>query len=172
MHTFVHRHYTMKQGGSMQRQDGFTLIELLITMVVLAVLAAIAIPNYTDYVRRGKIPEATSNLQAMRTKMEQYFQDNRAYPGACVTAAPGAGQIQVPNLQHFTLTCSNLGGTTYTITATGGVAAGDQSLAGIAYTIDQSNARSTTVTAGTAVGNAGYAAGTVPCWVSKKPALC
>ena len=158
----------------MQRQDGFTLIELLITMVVLAVLAAIAVPNYTDYVRRGKIPEATSNLQAMRTKMEQYYQDNRTYPGACVTAAPGAGQIQVPTLQHFTITCpgANLSPTTYKILATGGVSGGDQSLAGIEYSIDQGNARSTTVTASTAMTNAGYAAGTVPCWVSKKPALC
>jgi type IV pilus assembly protein PilE len=158
----------------MQRQAGFTLIEVLITMVVLAVLAAIAVPNYTDYLRRGKIPEATSGLQGMRTKMELYFQDNRSYPGACVTTAPGAGQIQVPTLLHFTLTCplANLSPTTYKIVATGGVAGGDQSLAGIVYTIDQSNVRTTTVTAGTTMDKSGYAVGTVNCWVSKKPNLC
>ena len=85
----------------MQRQAGFTLIELMITMVVLAILAAIAIPSYTDYILRGKIPEATSNLQAAKTKMEQYFQDNRSYPTGCVVAptAAGAGQIQLPQLQ-------------------------------------------------------------------------
>jgi type IV pilus assembly protein PilE len=157
----------------MQRQAGFTLIELMITMVVLAILAAVAIPSYTDYIRRGKIPEATSNLQAMKTKMEQYFQDNRAYPGACVTGAPGAGQIQIPTLQHFTITCplANLTPTTYQIVATGGVAGGDQSMVGIVYTVDQSNNRTTTVTSGTAMGNAGYT-GNANCWVTRKGGSC
>ena len=157
----------------MQRQAGFTLIELMITMAVLAILAAIAIPNYTDYVRRGRIPEATSNLQGMKTKMEQWFQDNRSYPATCSTTnPPPAGQILIPVLQYFTLTCSNLSATTYTITATGGVVGGDQSLVGVAYTIDQGNNRSTTVTSGSTVANAGYTPGTVNCWVSKKPAQC
>ena len=159
----------------MQRQEGFTLIELLITMVVLAILAAVALPSYTDYVRRGKLAEATSQLQAMKTKMEQYFQDNRQYPvNGCVTGAPGAGQIQIPNLQYFTMDCpgANLSATTYQIRATGGVAGGDQGLVGIQYTIDQSNVRTTTVTSGTTMGKAGYSATTVNCWVIKKPAQC
>ena len=156
----------------MQRQRGFTLIELMITMVVLAILAAIAIPSYTDYIRRGKIPEATSNLLAMKTKMEQFFQDARTYPTACVTTAPAAGQIQIPTLQHFVLSCGNLSQTTYTITATGGGTSGDASMTGIAYSINQGNARSTTVTAGTTMAKAGYSAVISPCWVSKKPAQC
>jgi type IV pilus assembly protein PilE len=156
----------------MQRQAGFTLIELLITMVVLAVLAAIAIPSYTDYIRRGKLAEATSNLQAMKVKMEQYFQDNRSYPGACVTTTPGAGQIQIPTLQYFTLSCDQLAQQTYRVTATGGVGGGDQSLLGIAYTINQANVRTTTVTSGTTMGKAGYTTPSANCWVTKKPALC
>jgi type IV pilus assembly protein PilE len=159
----------MKEGGSMQRQAGFTLIELLITMVVLAILAAIAIPSYTDYILRGKIPEATSNLQAMKTKMEQYFQDNRTYPaGGCVTTAPAAGQIQVPTLQYFTITCTPAPtASTYTIVATG-----NGSLAGIQYTIDQSNVRTTTVTSPSSMANHGYTNPTSNCWVSRKPNLC
>jgi type IV pilus assembly protein PilE len=160
----------------MQRQAGFTLIELMITMVVLAILSAIAIPSYTDYIRRGKIPEATSNLQAMKTKMEQFFQDNRSYPTAgCVTAptAPVALQIQVPQLQHFTITCpnANLSANTYQIVATGGVASGDQSLAGIVYTVDQSNNRTTTVTSGSTMAKAGYT-GNANCWVTRKGGTC
>src|SRR5262245_245505 len=170
MNTRVHsHHYTMNEGGSMQRHVGFTLIELLITMVVLAVLAAIALPSYTDYVTRGKIPEATSNLQAMRTKMEQYFQDNRSYPtGGCVTTAPGAGQIQIPTLNYFTITCAPAPtASTYTIVATG-----TGSLTGIVYTIDQANKRTTTVTSGTAMAKAGYATPGSNCWVSKRPNVC
>jgi len=69
----------------MHRQSGFTLIEVMITIAIVAILAAIAIPNYANYLTRGKIQEATSNLLGMRVKMEQYFQDNRMY------VSPGGG---------------------------------------------------------------------------------
>src|SRR5258706_10514427 len=72
-----------KKGVLMRRQSGFTLIELLITVAIVAILAGIAIPSYTTYITRSKIAEATSNLLAMRTKMELYFQDNPSFVGAC-----------------------------------------------------------------------------------------
>jgi type IV pilus assembly protein PilE len=162
----------MKEGGSMQRQAGFTLIELMITMVVLAILAAIAIPSYTDYITRGKLPEATTALQAQKTKMEQYFQDNRNYPNAvtpCTTGAPGVGQIQVPQLQYFTMGCTTTN-TAYTITATGNTGG---SLEGITYSIDQTNNRQTQIVSGSPINKkGGYAPGIVNCWVSRKPNLC
>ena len=157
----------------MQRQAGFTLIELMITMVVLAIIAAIAIPSYTDYIRRGKIPEATSGLQAMKTKMEQYFQDNRNYPTngtPCVIQPnnPAADQIQVPQLTYFTMGCSTTN-QTYTVTAT---ANAGTDLEGVVYSINQSNARQTAVASGSPITKHGYAPGTVNCWVSRKPNLC
>ena len=74
----------------MRSATGFTLIEVMITVAIIAILAAVAIPSYTDYITRSKIQEATSSLLAMRTKMEQYFQDQRTYVGACAanTVAP------------------------------------------------------------------------------------
>ncbi|HTS84956.1 MAG TPA: prepilin-type N-terminal cleavage/methylation domain-containing protein, partial [Usitatibacter sp.] len=57
---------------------GFTLIEVMIVVAIIAILAAIAVPSYQDYVTRGRIIEATGGLGDARNKMEQYFQDNRS----------------------------------------------------------------------------------------------
>lgn len=64
---------------------GFTLIELMVTIAIIAILAAIALPSYNDYVTRSKLTEAHNGLQDFRVHMEQYFQDNRSYAkdGAC-----------------------------------------------------------------------------------------
>ena len=86
------------------RQAGVTLIELMVALVIIAILSAIALPMYNDYVKRGRIPQATNNLASMRVKLEQYFQDNRTYKGACVagTIAP------LPANDDFTYTCPTL----------------------------------------------------------------
>lgn len=110
---------------------GFTLIEVLIVVAIIAILASIALPAYREYVMQGRIPEATNALSDMRVRAEQYFQDT--YPHSYVgfpCAATG--------LQNFTVACSGLTATTYTITATG-----TGPMAGFAYSIDQSNAKST-----------------------------
>ena len=73
----------------MRNMSGFTLIELMIAVVVVAILTAIALPSYQEYVTRGKITEATSNLADMRVKLEQFFQDNRTYVGACAAGPTG-----------------------------------------------------------------------------------
>ena len=89
------------------QQEGFTLIELLIVIGIIGILSAIAIPAYRDYIIRGKITEATSNLGDMRIKLEQFYQDNRTYVGACVggTVAPlPTGS----NARAFTYSCPTL----------------------------------------------------------------
>ena len=82
----------------------------MVTIAIVAILAAIAIPSYTDYITRSKIQEATTALLAMRTKMEQYFQDNRTYTQNCVIAptAPTAAQIQLPQGKYFAFTCQGV----------------------------------------------------------------
>jgi len=49
---------------------GFTLIELMITVAVVGILAAVAFPSYTNYIRRGKIAEAQSTLSDLRLRAE------------------------------------------------------------------------------------------------------
>src|SRR6266542_902969 len=71
-----------------RRPRGFTLIEAMITVAIVAILGAIAYPNYVDYITRGRIIEGTSKLSDFRVRMEQYFMDNRTYVGP---SPPGVG---------------------------------------------------------------------------------
>jgi type IV pilus assembly protein PilE len=151
-----------------QDQKGFTLIEVMIVVVIIAILAAVAIPNYQDYVTRGRITEAIAGLADARTKIEQYFQDNRAYPAGCVIqpTAPGPTEVQLTSLKMFDLSCSNMSANTYTVTATG-----NQAMAGFTYTVDQQNVR-TSAFAGTGASK-GYTPATPnTCWVVRKGGLC
>jgi type IV pilus assembly protein PilE len=144
----------------MHQARGFTLIELMITVAVIAILAAVALPSYNDYVKRGKIQEATTALLTMRTKMEQHFQDNRRYAGAC---AAGTLAALPTGLKYFTITCpaADLTDTTYIVRATG---IGD--MAGFIFEIDQADTRRTT---GVPVG---WTAPATNCWVSRKGGIC
>src|SRR5436189_31136 len=97
------------------RQAGMTLIELMVTLVIIGILTSIALPAYGDYVTRGRIPQATNNLATMRVKLEQYFQDNRTYVGAC-----SAGTIApLPAPDDFIYSCPILSATAFTVQALG-----------------------------------------------------
>jgi type IV pilus assembly protein PilE len=146
----------------MQRHSGFTLIELMITVAIIAILAAVALPSYTSYIVRGKLTEAHSNLLAMRTKMELYFQDNRKYTGAC---APGTVAQLPPGLKYFDISCPTLTDIPleYTIQAAG--KAGTD-LDGLVLTIDQANRRKTVSVP------SGWTLPSAECWTSKKGGQC
>ncbi|WP_280564399.1 MULTISPECIES: type IV pilin protein [unclassified Chromohalobacter] len=62
----------------MRRAQGFSLIELMIVLVIIGILAAIAIPAYTDYVRKAERGDAQATLMQLAYWMErQYTQENR-----------------------------------------------------------------------------------------------
>jgi len=58
----------------MKKQRGFTIIELMIAVAIIAILAAIALPAYNDYIQRGKLTEAFTGLADFRVRMEQFYQ--------------------------------------------------------------------------------------------------
>ena len=145
---------------------GFTLIEVMITVAVIAIIAAVALPSYFDYVTRSRLVEARANLADMRTRMEQYFLDNRAYPNACATFASGpppAGNIYKPgNAKFFSYECTRQPAG-YTITATDTFTASGSRFV---YTIDEANVRNTTSVP------SGWHTPTSPCWVTRKSGEC
>jgi len=158
----------------MRFKQGFTLIEVMITVVIVAVIAAVAIPNYTDYVTRSKFTEAHGQLADLRVKMEQYYMDNRRYSTNAGGGTCGLGNtITVAGAKYFAYTCASsapnaAGDQAYTLTATG---AAGEGLDGLAFTINQANGRGTTVTG--AMATKGYATPSPnTCWVKKKPSQC
>lgn len=142
----------------MKGQQGFTLLEVMIVVVIVAILTAIAVPAYQDYVTRGRLAEAYATLGAQRVRMEQFYQDMRTYAGACT-----AGTVAPPmtDSDFFDYECDIAGdGQSYSLTADGLAA-----IAGFQFTVDQNNRRATPAapTGWTTNDN---------CWIRKKDGTC
>jgi type IV pilus assembly protein PilE len=144
---------------------GFTLIEVMVTVAIVAILASVALPAYSDYIRRGQIQEAFGFLADYRTKMEQYYQDNRNY-GNATACAPDITASKWNNFapgeaKYFSFRCvpvTTAPETTpqrYVVTATG---IGGRAIDHI-YTINENGDRTTTEFKGATVA--------APCWLSK-----
>jgi type IV pilus assembly protein PilE len=141
-------------------RKGFTLIELMIVIAIVGILAAVAMPIYTDNIRRGKLPEAFTRLAVYATRMEQYYQDNRNYGnGACTDVNTPTGLAFPSNAtgqQKFNYSCQlSNGGQSYVLTASGAA----EAAVGHTFTLTHTGQQATTQFKGAAV--------TKNCWVSK-----
>ena len=103
------------------RQRGFTLIEVIIACAIVAILAAIALPSYSNAIQKSRRSDAKSALVAAAGQLERYFTERSTY----ATAALGSGGVY-PSTSlngYYTLSITNKTATTYTLNA---VPAGQQ----------------------------------------------
>jgi len=135
-------------------QQGFTLIEVMITVAIVGILLAVAVPAYSDYVTRGRLAEAFTALGAAQPAAEQFWSNTRSYDKFDASPSFPSGGT------YFTYTLSNATASTYTITATG-----TGKMAGFVFTINESGTHATT---GSPTGWGTNAS----CWVDHKGGAC
>jgi len=148
-----------KRKQNMKSANGFTLIEIMIVVALIGILASIAIPYYGDYVTRGRIPDATSNLASKRVLMEQFFQDNHTYVGA------PACNNDTTTSKYFTFSCP----VAATVNAFNIVATGTGTMSGFGYSIDQSNAKASDIAL---PAEASWIASSTTCWIINTAGQC
>lgn len=68
----------------MKKMRGFTLIELLIVVAIIAILAAIAVPNFLEAQVRAKVSRVRSDQRSLATAIEAYYVDHNIYPAFSV----------------------------------------------------------------------------------------
>ena len=78
----------------MNMQKGFTLIELMIVVAIIAILAAIAIPAYQDYVVRSQVTEGLSLADGSKTAVAEFY-TNHGYPPATNASAGVASAASI-----------------------------------------------------------------------------
>ena len=106
----------------MKKQHGFTLIELMIVVAIIAILAAIAIPAYSDYVTRAKWSDNISATASVKTAISLCLQENAGDKTVCdEEGADGLASLSITDPTNAAITIT---GTTAAIVVTGTAAVG------------------------------------------------
>lgn len=134
---------------AMGKNHGFTLIEVMIVVAIVGLLSAIALPSYTNYVRRARMQGAFTAMSEVRFRLEQFYQNNNNY-GTSAASCPNA--IGLPSPEQFTMSCAWRSdgpdastNRSYLIMATG-----SGGMAGFTFTLNEQNLPQTTSFTGAA----------------------
>jgi len=95
---------------------GFSLMELMASMAIVGILAAVAVPSFIDYSRKGNRSDGLSSLLSIRLAQEKWRSTRTSY-----TATLGSGGLSFPassDLGHYTLSITAANATSFTATAT------------------------------------------------------
>ena len=89
----------------MKRNSGFSLVELMIVIVIIGVLAAVAVPIYSNNVMKAKMSEADAAFGSIRTQLRVFYGENGQYPviaeGAIVGMAWNDINVNELNGKYF-----------------------------------------------------------------------
>ncbi len=113
-------------------QKGFTLIELMIVVAIIAILAAIAIPAYQNYLIRSQVTEGVTLMDGAKVGVTEYYSNKGVFPGTNQSAGVESStsivgkyvsSVAVSSGGHITSTCNgtanvNIKGTTVSLNPT------------------------------------------------------
>jgi type IV pilus assembly protein PilA len=110
-----------------QAQKGFTLIELMIVVAIIGILAAIAIPQYQNYITRSKWQDNIISVEALKLAIAECVQNNSGDFSQCDSTVAGTelanfGIAAMPSPKFGTVTLTNVSATGLTIQIVGGTA--------------------------------------------------
>jgi type IV pilus assembly protein PilE len=108
-----------------RKTGGFTLIELMITVAIVAILAAVALPSYRQYVIRSKRSAAQAQMMDIANRQQQFLLANRGYADKTALTASGyalPSDVSVDYGYDIALSTTAVPGFTLTLTPQGGQA--------------------------------------------------
>ncbi len=106
----------MQRKATVRRGAGFTLVELMVTVGIVGILAAIAIPAYSAFVRQSNRTDATRTMLADAQALQRCYSQNFTYTPAPPCPTPAGTTTSPGGFYSITITIPTA--TTYTIGAT------------------------------------------------------